>query len=326
MILLLVAQLVHIISTQNPCFTTNLSDPQQLVCNQIKAWDAASRRLTRKEYRLMTAAERELYRQGFLAVRNSIYQTLSTAHSNVNQSPGAHSGPNFLPWHRELLKRIEIGIRTSAVTVNGQTTYPYANTFVPYWDSTLDDNINLYMGISSSNSMIFSADLLGSVISGDVVDGQFANFVGTIGEVTQRSLDQYPGQLYLFQAATLNTIVTQQTLNQVLAATAGSSGCPAVPNSNIELRHGDVHVWIGGFMQTITTSTNDPIFFLHHSFMDFIWEQWRLNKQTRAQRETQWNTGPTSCYSAAHLSTATMTPFTVWKEEERDEESREKSR
>ncbi|ETN77510.1 hypothetical protein NECAME_03174 [Necator americanus] len=289
MILLLVAQLVHIISTQNPCFTTNLSDPQQLVCNQIKAWDAASRMQDIPTQSSLTPAI------------SGVSQPLALSAPTSSSGTSSTSLPTDRYQCFTLQCLIEIGIRTSAVTVNGQTTYPYANTFVPYWDSTLDDNINLYMGISSSNSMIFSADLLGSVISGDVVDGQFANFVGTIGEVTQRSLDQYPGQLYLFQAATLNTIVTQQTLNQ---------GCPAVPNSNIELRHGDVHVWIGGFMQTITTSTNDPIFFLHHSFMDFIWEQWRLNKQTRAQRETQWNTGPTSCYSAAHLSTATMTPFT----------------
>ncbi|EYC05947.1 hypothetical protein Y032_0079g1270 [Ancylostoma ceylanicum] len=111
--------------------------------------------------------------------------------------------------------RLEIGIRTTAVTVAGATTYPYANMFVPYWDSTMDDNINLYSDLSSSTSMIFSSDLLGSVISGNLVDGQFANFVGTIGEVTQRALDQYPGQLFLFQAATVNTIVTQQTLNQL---------------------------------------------------------------------------------------------------------------
>ncbi|WKY15863.1 hypothetical protein Q1695_000946 [Nippostrongylus brasiliensis] len=379
MILLIILGIVSSVSGQNACFSSNLTVPQNLVCNQIKAWDAASRnqivpagdsltpghqplrlsapaatsgatssslptdryqcfnfqclcqfytgarwngtfcnladgtvlqKVVRKEYRQMTPAERELFRQGFLSVRNSIYQTLSTAHSNVNQSPGAHSGPNFLPWHRELLKRLEFGIRTTAVTVNGQTAYPYANMFVPYWDSTLDDNINLYMGLSSDTSMMFSSNLMGSVISGDLVDGQFANFVGTIGEVTQRSLDQYPNQLYLFQAATVNTIVTQQTVNQVLAATAGDSGCPAVPNSNIELRHGDVHVWMGGFMQTITTSTNDPIFFLHHSFIDNIWEQWRQNKQTPTQRETQWNTGSTSCYSAAHRITATMVPFT----------------
>ncbi|EPB70367.1 shTK domain protein [Ancylostoma ceylanicum] len=344
MLFFLFAELLAVANSQNPCFATNLSTPQDWVCSQIKAWDAASRMqdvptansltpgvngqsqpitlsapaatsgttsssLPTDRYQCFTL---QCLCQFFTAASwNGTYCNL--ADGTVLQRVTRKEYRQMTAAERELLANhdeLEIGIRTTAVTVAGATTYPYANMFVPYWDSTMDDNINLYSDLSSSTSMIFSSDLLGSVISGNLVDGQFANFVGTIGEVTQRALDQYPGQLFLFQAATVNTIVTQQTLNQVLAATAGSSGCPSVPNSNIELRHGDVHVWMGGFMQTITTSTNDPIFFLHHAFIDFIWEQWRLNKQTRSQRETQWNTGSTSCYSAAHRSTATMTPFT----------------
>ncbi|KAK6741037.1 hypothetical protein RB195_009095 [Necator americanus] len=264
----------------------------------------------RREFRTLSAAERALYRQAFLAVQGTMYRQLGIIHSNFNQSPGAHSGPNFLGWHREFLKRLELAMRTTPVTVGGQTTYPYANVFIPYWNSAFDNELIRTHGISPLNSVMFSPYLIGSVRSGSVTDGIFGNFVGSLGRVTRRALDQWNGQVTLFSFSEVADIINNHGVNDLLGATAGGSGCPNVLVDNIELVHGDVHVWIGADMQQITTSTNDPIFFLHHSFIDSIWEQWRQLRQTRSQRETQWNTGPTSCYSSAHQFNAAMVPFT----------------
>lgn len=41
-------------------------------------------------------------------------------------------------------------------------------------------------------------------------------------------------------------------------------------------------------MDETTTSANDPVFYLHHSFVDFIWESWRLSHQDRSTRETAY--------------------------------------
>lgn len=38
--------------------------------------------------------------------------------------------------------------------------------------------------------------------------------------------------------------------------------------------HGAVHVQVGGNMGSIPTSAKDPVFWLHHSNVDRIWEQW----------------------------------------------------
>ncbi|ETN71302.1 hypothetical protein NECAME_14268 [Necator americanus] len=55
------------------------------------------------------------------------------------------------------------------------------------------------------------------------------------------------------------------------------------------------------------TSTNDPIFWNHHSFVDLVWENWRLLRQSPAARGTQYPPNNPSCSSAA--TTVTMLPF-----------------
>ncbi|VDL87488.1 unnamed protein product, partial [Nippostrongylus brasiliensis] len=62
-------------------------------------------------------------------------------------------------------------------------------------------------------------------------------------------------------------------------------------------------------MYTPTTSTNDPIFWNHHSFVDLIWENWRQARQSRATRETQYPANNPSCSSQAHFGSNTMQPF-----------------
>ncbi|VDP07768.1 unnamed protein product [Heligmosomoides polygyrus] len=79
----------------------------------------------------------------------------------------------------------------------------------------------------------------------------------------------------------------------------------------------------------ISTSANDPIFFPHHSFIDFIWEQWRQQRQsfsstriwtsqrllksqvlqTRADRETLYPPDNELCASPKHFAAAPMIPF-----------------
>ena len=38
--------------------------------------------------------------------------------------------------------------------------------------------------------------------------------------------------------------------------------------------HNRVHLWVGGNMAPMT-SPNDPVFFLHHCFVDKAWADWQ---------------------------------------------------
>lgn len=52
--------------------------------------------------------------------------------------------------------------------------------------------------------------------------------------------------------------------------------------------HGLSHTWVGGFMFVIRVSPNDPAFYMHHAFLDYIWEQFRQTRQSRFQRENDY--------------------------------------
>nr|CDQ08450.1 Bm13242 [Brugia malayi] len=60
----------------------------------------------RKEYRMLTEDERLRFFNAMAILKQSgEYDRMSYEHQLVGQGSGAHSGPGFLPWHREFLKR-----------------------------------------------------------------------------------------------------------------------------------------------------------------------------------------------------------------------------
>jgi len=45
-------------------------------------------------------------------------------------------------------------------------------------------------------------------------------------------------------------------------------------NLNIQGPHGSVHVEVGGWMGSVPTAAQDPIFYVHHSNVDRLWDLW----------------------------------------------------
>ena len=43
---------------------------------------------------------------------------------------------------------------------------------------------------------------------------------------------------------------------------------------NVHTLHNQVHIVVGGVMGDVPSASNDPIFPLHHSFVDRIYEKW----------------------------------------------------
>uniref|UniRef100_A0A914S1Y9 Tyrosinase copper-binding domain-containing protein n=1 Tax=Parascaris equorum TaxID=6256 RepID=A0A914S1Y9_PAREQ len=59
------------------------------------------------------------------------------------------------------------------------------------------------------------------------------------------------------------------------------------------------------------TSGNDPVFYLLHSFVDYIWEMYRQRKQAKSRydRESMYPADNQLCSSALHFGSAPMRPF-----------------
>ncbi|KHJ87780.1 common central domain of tyrosinase [Oesophagostomum dentatum] len=248
----------------------------------------------RKEYRVMTDQERNRYHTAMWTIKgNGDYDVLSRIHSSFATSPGAHSGPAFLPWHREFIKRLEIALRRVDPSVS-----------LPYWDSTLDSTIP-----NPAQSSLFTNELMGQTGSdGLIATGAFRGWRTVDNSRPFRRSVGSQGRT--FQESDISTLMSTFDFTQVLAYTAPSANCPnPAAWTAVEYAHGNPHIFIGGDMFSPLTSTNDPIFWNHHSFVDLIWENWRLARQSRSARETQFPPNNIACSSAAHFGSNTMQPF-----------------
>uniref|UniRef100_A0A915PK38 Tyrosinase copper-binding domain-containing protein n=1 Tax=Setaria digitata TaxID=48799 RepID=A0A915PK38_9BILA len=254
------------------------------------------RRAVRKEIRMLNDNERERFFHAIQQIKASgEYDRLADIHRREASGSGAHSGPSFLLWHREFMKRIEIALRLIDPSVA-----------LPYWDSTLDQHLP-----DPRDSIIWSPYLMGETDAfGQVINGPFARFPTLEGHpAITRNLGQ---EGHLFTEQTIEAVYNKNTIDGILAYTAPTRACPYPPNfSALEYYHASVHIWVGGDMKPPLTSANDPVFYLHHSFVDFIFEQWRQMHQNRMQREYEYPEEIATCTTSLHFANAHMRPFNL---------------
>ncbi|VBB27738.1 unnamed protein product [Acanthocheilonema viteae] len=250
----------------------------------------------RKEYRMLTENERlRFFNAITMLKRSGEYDRMSSEHQMVGQGSGAHSGPGFLPWHREFLKRFEIALRLIDPQVS-----------LPYWDSVMDQYLP-----DPRDSIFFSPYFMGETDQfGNVVTGPFAYWSTIDGRTAiLRALGE-KGKL--FTEYDIIEILSQVSIEQIMAYTAPLNGCPYPPAfSAIEYTHSFVHLWIGGHMEPPELSSNDPVFYGLHTFVDLIWELWRQSRQSHWARENQYSQDIEECTDPQHFSYAAMRPFNL---------------
>lgn len=171
----------------------------------------------------------------------------------------SHGVPLFLPWHREFTWGFEQALKSIDPSVN-----------LPYWDSSLDSQ-------NPAAADIFLPRYLGGNGQGSqhcVTNGVAGGWNATFPSMADRSRAGLTApcvsRCFTFSAlwnpeAIANTLSNAGSYNSMRV---GIEGGP----------HSAVHVQIGGGtcgdMGTMA-STNDPIFFLHHSFVDKMWSRWQ---------------------------------------------------
>jgi len=199
---------------------------------------------------------------------------------------GAHRGPAFLPWHREFLMQLEQELRTIEPT-----------SFIPYWDWTQDAKLQ-----DPTSAPIWAPDFMGgNGLESDqwrVQDGPFAHATGKWAVPPYPDEDPPlpgPGLKRQF-GRILPSLPTEDDLalamSEIFYDTPSYDRSPftigfrnrlegwvtqrgdsrvKAPGSQL---HNRVHLWVGGNMAPMT-SPNDPVFFLHHCFVDKVWADWQ---------------------------------------------------
>jgi tyrosinase len=176
----------------------------------------------------------------------------------------AHSGPSFLTWHRYFLLRLE-GFLQQAVN---DTDFR-----LPYWDWSADADLP-----NPGTSPLWDMTRLGQ-------------FIGTAWEV-RLAMDPRTGNLQRVSRQLVRNqggggaLPTRDQVRDVLRQEAAYDMAPFNSSSPSGLRnrlegwvgtaaiHNNVHVWVGGDMG-LSSSPNDPVFFLHHANLDRLWASWQ---------------------------------------------------
>ncbi|MCX5283393.1 tyrosinase family protein [Streptomyces sp. NBC_00198] len=234
---------------------------------------------TRKDVSTLTSSERRRFVTAMLEVkRRGQYDEFVRTHIDYYVADGddglraAHMTPSFLPWHRRFLLELEGALRKVDPSVS-----------VPYWDWTRD---------RATTSAPWTKDLLGgNGRSSDrqVTTGPFAYAQGkwiikegvTDGVFLTRDLGRPRQPLQLPTAGDLNAALQ----DPVYDTSPWNSTCTRGFRNKLEgwghgsgnaawANHNRVHRWVGGHMLG-GGSVNDPVFWLHHAFVDLQWSRWQ---------------------------------------------------
>ncbi|QHC96426.1 tyrosinase [Pseudomonas sp. R84] len=226
----------------------------------------------RRNHRDMTVAQKNAFIRAILILKNQTpsilrpgqqyrYDDFVQIHKNsMGQGnpifPNPHRNPLFFPWHRILIRQFERELQAAANDPG--ITLPYWN-----WSMSGADNpfVDDFMGRDGD-----------ARFEQRVTIGPFA-FEGQVFGIKVWDGDEGIAALRRNFGAAGSPLPTVQEIESVMNRTPYWSE-PEGWENQMERMHNNVHSWVGGNMGT-AASPNDPIFFLHHCHLDYLWERWK---------------------------------------------------
>ncbi|MCL6733261.1 tyrosinase family protein [Streptomyces neyagawaensis] len=234
---------------------------------------------TRRDVGTLTPAERRRFVAALIEVkRRGEYDEFVRMHieyflpDGENGPRTAHMAPSFLPWHRRFVLDMERALRRVDESVT-----------MPYWDWTRD---------RASTAAPWTEDLLGGTgrrSDRQVMTGPFAYRHGrwtikegiTDVEYLMRELGRPRDPIALPTALDVENALADPVYDTAPWNSTSAKGFRnklegwgrgrgAVSWRN----HNRVHRWVGGHMVS-GASVNDPVFWLHHAFVDLVWSRWQ---------------------------------------------------
>jgi tyrosinase len=240
----------------------------------------------------------------------STYDVFVKIHDDAMAADTAHRGPAFLAWHREYLRRFELELQRISAQFNPWS--PGRRPMLGGFDARIMGGAVLglpYWDWSTSNippAWPFTTEFLGGNgtsdprFPGKVMDGPFAYDGPNHWTLNVFPHDVPPSEHYRdlrrqFGAdpdPQVRSLPSMEDVGATLAATpfdsapwdaTSQSGFrnrlegripQAKPDEYIPKMHNRVHYYVGGTMGP-STSPNDPVFWLHHCYIDKLWADWQ---------------------------------------------------
>ena len=242
---------------------------------------------TRKNQAALSAAEKQAFVNALLALKTTVpsqigltnrYDDYVQIHvDSMMTTPGwAHRAPAFGPWHRILLRNLELDLQAVDPSVS-----------LPYWDWSVDVSNGTVPGSPWTDDFMGKMPAnTASVTSGPFrANHQWPINIREPGDTSTaliRALGRTQFQDPNAQVATLPTPANVQGALQETPYDRAPWRDGVQPSFRDRLEgwhgpgslHNRVHLWVGGSMLP-STSPNDPIFFLHHCNVDRLWAEWQ---------------------------------------------------
>ncbi|MBN3304014.1 TYRO Tyrosinase, partial [Amia calva] len=217
-------------------------------------------------------------RDAFLGGANNVWTAIDFAHESAG----------FLPWHRVFLLHWEHEIR--------KLTGDY-NFTIPYWDwrdapgcEVCTDEL-MGAGNPSKPGLLDPASIFSAWKVMCTQPGEYNRLEILCNGTSEGPIQRNPGSHDRSRVARLPTSAEvefclslteyetgpmDRTANMSFRNALEGFSNPAngIATTSQSSMHNSLHVFMNGSMSSVQGSANDPIFIIHHAFVDSIFEQW----------------------------------------------------
>ncbi|KEP50119.1 tyrosinase tyrosinase: common central domain protein [Rhizoctonia solani 123E] len=202
---------------------------------------------------------------------------------HIDSNVKDHFTALFLPWHRWFLHTFHMALKDKCAY----------NGVMPYWNWSLDVG-------NVTNSPVFDVDPeSGFGTFGTSEDDQWAVKDGAfsttqraypIPHTVSRKFNPHPfgNHVFPFGFKAPEMHATQpfapETMEKIIEGSAGNFTDFAYKIDGVTAQgpHNAAHLMMGGDMGNLLWSPNDPLFYLHHTHLDCVWEKWQNRRPENA--------------------------------------------
>ncbi|MBA3779855.1 MAG: tyrosinase family protein [Chloroflexi bacterium] len=201
----------------------------------------------RKDADTLTTAERDRFLSALAGLNDrgmGAYSDYPNIHTSAG-SPEAHDNPGFLPWHRAFLLDLERELQA------------------------IDPSVSLhYWRFDEPGPNVFTRGFMGVPAANGLLQFAATNPLQFWATASLPGIVRRP----LFNVATEPASVSDEATTLAL----GGSGHRYVGLRDMEGDpHGFAHTSFTGFIRSIGTAANDPLFFMLHANADRLWAKWQ---------------------------------------------------